>query len=222
MTITTPNFVAQFADLLSQRIAGTLTEAAYEAALQPLLLEWMGDAIEPAALGANLNNTLSNWLNFITAMTSFFTISPTGGPNSNGTFVVVDHLGVQHTLDGYQLLASTMGKGDPAKVAAVIEVFDKMPPNTMVGHYVSPGVMTIAQSQCVGYCRITATASYTLSVLKNGAAVGTVTYASGQYSPTFAFTGGQISLVKGDRLSVQTASTPDSTLTGVTMTFASA
>lgn len=221
MTITTPDFVAQFADLMSQRIAGTLTEAAYEAALQPLLLEWMGDAIEPAALGANLNNTLSNWLNFITAMTSFFTITPTGGPNSNGTFVVVDHLGVQHTLDGYQLLASTMAKGDPAKVSFIYEEQGRVPANEIRSRFVSAGDMVLAASACVGTAAVAATSAFTFTVLKDGVSAGTVTFASGSTVPTFSFTGGSITLTKGTKITIQTPSVADATLAGTSLTFAS-
>lgn len=113
--VTTSEFATAWADLTSDLATGSITQAQFITSITPFILGWSGNATEPAALGTNLSNTIGNWMQFVTAMTDFFTITPTGGPNSNGTFVVVDYYGVSHTLDSYQKIASTMAKGDPGK-----------------------------------------------------------------------------------------------------------
>jgi len=70
-----------------------------------------------------------------------------------------------------------------------------------------------------GYARIAATGETVLDVQKNGAAIGTVTFAAAGFTPVFALASAT-SFAAGDRLGVLNEDPADATLAGVSLTFA--
>lgn len=72
-----------------------------------------------------------------------------------------------------------------------------------------------------GYGKTAATASTVFDVKKNGASVGSITFAASGTVPTFLTTSGAaISLASGDRLEVVAPATPDATLANISFTLA--
>jgi hypothetical protein len=70
-----------------------------------------------------------------------------------------------------------------------------------------------------GYARIAATAETVLDVQKNGANIGTVTFAAASPTSTFALAS-PTSFAAGDRLGIVNEDPADATLAGVSLTFA--
>jgi hypothetical protein len=70
-----------------------------------------------------------------------------------------------------------------------------------------------------GYARIAATAETVLDVQKNGANIGTVTFAAASATPTFALASAT-SFAAGDRLGIVNEDPADATLAGVSLTLA--
>jgi len=70
-----------------------------------------------------------------------------------------------------------------------------------------------------GYARVAATGETVLDVQKNGANIGTVTFAAASSTPTFALAS-PTSFAAGDRLGIVNEDPADATLAGVSLTFA--
>jgi hypothetical protein len=70
-----------------------------------------------------------------------------------------------------------------------------------------------------GYARIAATAETVLDVQKNGAAIGTVTFAAASATPTFALASAT-TFAAGDRVGIVNEDPADATLGGISLTFA--
>ena len=69
-----------------------------------------------------------------------------------------------------------------------------------------------------GHADTAATAEAVCTILQNGVAVGSITFAAASQEPTFALTGG-LALVPGDRLELVAPATQDTTLAGLAFTL---
>ena len=69
-----------------------------------------------------------------------------------------------------------------------------------------------------GHADTAATAEAVCTILKNGAAVGSVSFAAASQEPSFALAGG-LALVLGDRLELVAPATQDATLAGLALTL---
>ena len=69
-----------------------------------------------------------------------------------------------------------------------------------------------------GHADTAATAEAVCTILKNGAAVGSITVAGASQDAAFALTGG-LALVPGDRLELVAPTTQDATLAGLAFTL---
>jgi hypothetical protein len=76
-----------------------------------------------------------------------------------------------------------------------------------------------AFSGSTGYARLAATAETVLDVQKNGSNIGTVTFAAASATPTFALASAT-SFAAGDRVGIINEDPADTTLAGVSLTFA--
>lgn len=85
---------------------------------------------------------------------------------------------------------------------------------------IAPRVFSLAANfaGCYAYCTTTATASAVFNLLKNGANVGTVTFAVGATSGTFSATAG-VTFNAGDQFVIQAPETIDSTLSDLAFTM---
>lgn len=66
---------------------------------------------------------------------------------------------------------------------------------------------------------VAATASTVFTVKKNGASVGTITFAIGATTGAFVTTGGTVALAAGDKLTIHAPATPDATLADISVTL---
>ena len=69
-----------------------------------------------------------------------------------------------------------------------------------------------------GHADTAVTVSAELAILKNGVAVGSITFAAGSQDAAFALTGG-LALVPGDRLELVAPATQDATVAGLAFTL---
>lgn len=89
----------------------------------------------------------------------------------------------------------------------------------VLAKFVCPVAVTLAASLAGSYAKseVAATASTVFSVEKNGASIGTITFAIAATTGTFAGAGG--AFAAGDVLSVVAPATPDATLAGLHTTL---
>jgi hypothetical protein len=92
----------------------------------------------------------------------------------------------------------------------------------VVLRFVAPRAITLADdfAESLADADVAATAETVLTVAVNGSSVGTITIAASGTSGTFATTGGAVSLVAGDVVTVTGPATADATLAGLAITFA--
>lgn len=177
--------------------------------------------ISNADLAQQIVDLVTKWNVREDQMVAWLGGTPTGGPGNDGLYPLTNELGVTYMVACPAKMVSVTQKGDPAKVAAVIEVFVKPPPSVIIGGYRSPGIQTFTNTACIGYVKgALPTNDAVFTVKKNGSVVGTITILAGTSYPIFNLTGGQVSLVRGDILEVVSPSTQDPTLTGPSFTFA--
>src|ERR1700722_6927562 len=119
------------------------------------------------------------------------TVYPTGSGSSGGGTVVVSPYTIGCTFDGNL----------PPNYTLVIIPFDQ---NVTFGN-----LMGLSQ----GYLQTAPTAPYTLGIFKNGTSVGTMAFGAGINVATF--TGGSISFVVGDVLTVVTPMSIDPTAANI-------
>lgn len=180
-------------------------------------------SITNAEIAAQIVELINKWNNREDQLVAWLAGSATGGPNGDGLYPLTNELGVTYLVACPAKMVSVTQKGDPAKTAAVIECFIKPPPATVIGGYVAPGNQNFTNTSCVGYARSvsTNTAVFTMRKTSGGVTttVGTVTFSAGNATPVFNFTGGQVTLVKGDIFEVVSPTIQDATLSGPSMTF---
>jgi hypothetical protein len=71
---------------------------------------------------------------------------------------------------------------------------------------------------CQGYAGTAPTAQADLDIRKNGASLGTITFAAAASTATFAFTG-EVAFAAGNRLTVIAPGTQDASLADISITF---
>lgn len=142
-----------------------------------------------------------------------------GGPNGNGDYPVTDVTGVTTLRAGWLKLTSQIMKGDKGDNAS--SSFGFFFQNSVGSSERVRYVATSAQSftKVAASAIHTSTSILTLTVEKNGVAVGTITFSPGVAKAVGTLTSGHLDLAADDYVDLVSPATVDATLGSVTVTF---
>lgn len=182
----------------------------------------LGDA-RYASLVAQITATVTLENRAIQLIADWYVGTATGGPNNNGQYPLRNSEGIEYLVPSPALLAEVMEKGDQGNAAVHgfgFYVQYHMGPSEEVMAYVSSFTETFAPTLSRAKAGLAATASTVITIKKNGAAWGTITFAAAGTTGTWVIAAPTI--VAGDVLTFHAPSTPDATLGNIAITLAGA
>lgn len=154
------------------------------------------------------------------AMQLWLTQPKNGGVNGDGmvTFTTID--GATFTYPCLQKLVSDMAKGDDARQDLAFFFAYNFAPSELIWSYTAVADVTYDISQSFALCKSAPASPATITILKNGAAWGTITFAAG--STTGVIAAAVPSQARGETLEFIAPATFDAAFANVSGTFAGA
>lgn len=203
-------------DFATQLAALLHLDAGDTSSLQSLVESW--NPTTPA----DLANSVTTWVSAAATRDAQYNAwavgTATGGPNGDGTYPINIFGGGTISLPCPAKLLGTVTHGADAKTGISFSVLGPMNANELLAIQVTPGPLTIDTLNIAGFCFTTPTADTVITVKKNGAAWGTVTFKAGQ-NATITQSFSSNTLLKGDAVSVHAPASPDATFANFALTL---
>lgn len=175
-------------------------------------------------LAARQDTITNNMITFTQQLRDWMAGTVLGGYNSDGTVSdgVAPHGGYWPLSNGLvtyyvqspaKMVHDTMkgDKGDNASQDFAIDVVGTFGPSEYMGGFIAPIAATYNPSGSYATAGVAPTSSFVVTIKKNGAAWGTITYSAGSTTGTVAISSPTV--VAGDIIDYYGPATPDATFT---------
>jgi len=178
MVQSTADFSADFAALVESRLAETITSGQFSTNLTALLTDQYGTGmLANQILSAQISAFVEQWRLDRSMFRDFLTEPADGGPLGDGMITMTDGAGGTFPSPSLEKLKVDIARGFPAKTDLPMYFQFNFGADELLGVYEAVGSQTFDVSLSKAGCVTAPTASAVITIKKNGAAWGTITYA---------------------------------------------